>query len=439
MLIRRAYNDILKWKNSPKKKALFLTGARQVGKSYLVQYLASQEYESFIEVNLLEDERARSLLQGAENTQDLLSRVSMLTNNPLLPGKTLIFFDEIQALPSLFTYAKFLAQDDRFDVAFSGSMLGVIVKGTQSYPVGYVTEIAVHPLDFEEFCWAQGVSENILKSMAQNCLEGRSVEESLHNYLLDLFRKYVVIGGMPEVVQDYVDSHGDMALVRETQLQLVEGYRRDIGKYAGKRALNTAKIFDQLPLELNKESTRFVLSNMKENAKYNQFNNDFDWLTEAGVALKTSLITDPKPPLGSHVSPGYFKLYESDTGMLVARYGEGVARDIYADDAIGNYGGIFENVVAQQLACARKNLYYFSNRKMGEVDFITEDSRGRVIPIEVKSGRSPQLHASLTRLVENKEYRIERGYVISRLNIKKEGKIIYLPWYALACMKNLLE
>lgn len=438
MFKRKAFSDILSWSATSPHTALLVRGARQIGKSTLIRHLGETEYDVFVEVNLYRDSAAKDALASSRDAQELISRISLLSPTPLVPGKTLIFIDEVQESPDLITMAKFLVEDGRFRYAFSGSMLGTELKKIRSYPVGFVTELVMQPMDFEEFAWAVGVSDESLDTVRRACGALSPIPDYLHEAFLSYLRTYVVVGGMPGAVQTFLDARGDLAAVRDFQFQLVASYQHDITKYAGSRALNVEAIFDQLPLQLDNRTRRFVLNSIDDDARYEAYRKDFVWLTSAGVAYKCDQVSDPKSPLKATERPGVFKLYESDTGMLISRYPQSLARAVFYDERKVNQGAIFENAVAQQLSAMGFSLYYYMNRKRGEVDFLIEGKAGEVVPIEVKSGTSARAHASLTKLLENEEYRIPRGIVLSRLNIEVRGKVVYLPWYALFCLDEVL-
>ncbi len=438
MFERKAYEDMLRWSEGEPHTALLVRGARQIGKSTLVRRLGQAEYEVFVEVNLFRDAAVKEALANARDAGELISRISLLSDVPLMPGHTLVFIDEIQELPDIITMAKFLVEDGRFRYAFSGSMLGTELGKVRSYPVGFVTELVMHPMDFEEFCWALSVSRESLDAVRASCRALVPVPDYLHEALLSYFRTYIVVGGMPEVVQRFLDTRGDLAAMRALQAMLVESYKHDIKKYAGARALNVESIFDQLPLQLDSGTRRFVLNSVDDDARYESYRKDFVWLTSAGVALKCDQVSDPKAPLKATDRPGLFKLYESDAGMLVSRYPQSLARAVYFDERKVNQGAVFENVVAQQLAAGGYPLYYSMSRKRGEVDFLTEGRAGEVVPLEVKSGTSVRAHAALDKLLGADEFAIPRGVVLSRLNIETEGKVVYLPWYAIFCLDEVL-
>jgi len=436
MFQRTLYDQLLAWRRDGAGKALLLYGPRQVGKSFLVRTLAQREYQSYVEINLTDNAQARKALAQASDVRDLISRISLFSSMELVPGNSLVFIDEIQELPNIMTMAKFLVEDGRFDYTFSGSMLGTEFKGVRSYPVGFVREFLMRPMSFEEFCWATGIRSEHLDMVREALRAQRPVPDYLHDALLSRFRTYMVVGGMPEVVQRYVDNGGDLGPARTLQVDLNTQYQHDIAKYAEGRALAVRSIFDRIPLQLAEKSLRFKVAAVDRGARYESYEDNFLWLVNAGVGLKVDQVSEPKPPLRRTDRPSLFKLYQSDVGMLVARYPQSVARLIYLDERSANLGGIYENVVAQELAAQDLDLYYYMARKRGEVDFITEGGEAP-LPIEVKSGRSFRTHASLDVLLASEEYGIPLGIVLSRSNVMREGKVLYLPIYAAGMVREL--
>ena len=379
ILERKLYEELLSWRNARNRKALLVTGARQVGKSTLVRRLGSESYERFVEINLALNDAAREALAGSRDVNDFLRRVSLFADGPMPKGKTLVFIDEVQELPQVMTMAKALVEDGRHDYAFSGSMLGTEFRVIRSFPVGFVRELTMRPMDFEEFLWASGVSEATIAEVGACVGAEQPIDDYIHDAMLTYWRTYLVVGGMPEVVQTFLDSEGDLAEVRDVQSGLVRGYQRDIAKYAGRRALNVRAIFGQLPLQLDKDSRRFVLNSIDDEARYEAYRQDFVWLVNAGVGLKTNLVREPRHPLEMTERPGMFKLYQSDTGMLVSRYPTQTARDIYLDSNKPSLGGIYENALAQELVCGGRELFYYMGKKRGEVDFVIERDRKSVV------------------------------------------------------------
>ena len=438
MLKRKITDRLDSWANAS-RKALLVTGARQIGKSYAIRAFGERRFGAYFEANLLLDAEALDALTGARNAPDFINRISLLAKSPLVEGDTLIFIDEIQEYPEIVTLAKALVEDGRYRYAFSGSMLGTEFKGITSFPVGYVDQFVMRPMDFEEFCWAIGVSEMVLGDMRESLRNERAPEAYLHDAMLRNFRAYLLAGGMPEVVQAYVDGGYSLAATRGLQDQLVGQYRRDISKYAGGRALQVREIFDRLPAQLEEDPHRFTFATLRENARYSQYDRDFLWLVNAGAALMVRQATEAKAPLKRTELPERFKLYQSDTGMLLSRYPQSTARAVYLGRASQNLGGIYENAIAQELVAAGVPLWYYATEGVGEVDFLMEGEGGRVVPIEVKSGRKIRSHAALDRLLGIGEYKIRDAIVISRNPLERDGRILYVPLYLTFCLDEFAD
>lgn len=445
MLKRKMEQELLAWKTNNDRrsseelrKAFILDGARQTGKTYIVRHFATAQYHDTVEVNFFRNEEAASLLMQCASTDEIISALSLLVGHQVEPGKTLVFFDEVQEAPQLITQAKFLVEDGRFNVVMSGSLMGVELKNIKSFPVGYVQTATMYPLDFEEFCWSQGVNNTIIQKMREAFSAECPLDGALHQRLIKLYRLYLVTGGMPEAIQKYIDTRYDLGAVRDMQASIVEQYRFDISKYAKGRELQVRAIFDSLPSELAKENKRFQMKAIKNKATYERYANDFAWLVSAGVALKCNSVTEPHYPLMRTEEQRKFKLYSSDTGLLLAQYPAGVAARALAGARDINFGAIYENAVAQELVANSGYLRYFQNNRKGEVDFLIEDNEGTVIPIEIKSGKDYKLHTALNNLLRTSEYKIPRAYVLSENNVahgERMGKpVIYLPLYLAFCL-----
>ncbi len=439
MLKRKVTEQLGEWAKSEPNKALLIVGARQIGKSFAIREFGKSNFNQFIEINLYENPRACKALCEANSAVDFIMRVTVLTGRSIAPGETLVFIDEVQEAPDIMTMVKFLVEDGRCRWAFSGSMLGTEFRGIRSYPVGYVHELKMHPMDFEEFCWAIEISPSAFESIEKCCAEETPVEDYIHDAMMLNFRTYLVVGGMPEVVQLFLDSKGDLGAVRELQTDLNLQYKRDISKYAGERSLYVQGIYDLLPVQLEGDNHRFVIGSIDESARYKGSEHDFVWLENAGVGLKVNQVSEPKPPLLKTADVAKFKLYQSDVGMLMARYPLTVAQAAYLDDKNPNLGGVYENAVSQQLAAQGYPLYFFNARKRGEVDFVVEGGSGVAVPIEVKSGTYYHAHASLDKVLGNEGYGIDRGIVLSRGNVERDGKVLYLPLYAVYLLPRYLD
>ena len=438
MLRRKVEKELLDWKETS-HKALLVTGARQIGKSYAIREFGKRHYGSFVEFNLMNDAEVREALSSAANATDFINRVVLLAGETLQEGDTLVLIDEIQECPDVMTMAKFLVEDGRFSYAFSGSMLGTEFKGVRSFPVGYVHEVRMFPLDFEEYCWGVSVPAFALEEIRGAFRERRAVDVAIHEKLLRTFRSYLVVGGMPEVVQRYIDDGYVLNVVRDLQQELNGQYRYDIAKYAGSRALQVRDIFDQMPIQLEDKNDRFKLTSLGKDVRYERYKEEFIWLVNAGVALKVEQVSEAKSPLKRTEVPSMFKLYQSDIGMLTARYPQSTARALYLDERMPNFGGLYENVVAQELAAQQIRPYYYAKDEVGEVDFVIEGKSGHVVPIEVKSGRKFRSHAALDRLLANKESRASEGVVLCRGNVEVNGKVSYLPFYMAMCLGEFGE
>lgn len=435
MLRRKIEQTLQRWKRES-HKAILLTGARQVGKSTVIRSFGQSSYTRYVEINLLLDQEARETIVGARSAVDLINRIALLSEQPLIEHNTLIFIDEIQEYPEIVTLIKGLVEDGRYAYAFSGSMLGTEFKGVSSFPVGFAEQHVMRPLDFEEFCWAIGIEQRFLDD-ARACMRERTpVDGYLHNVMLKNARAYMITGGMPEVVQAYIDSGYSLVRTRELQEELVRQYAIDIGRYAGSRALEARRIYDQIPVQLEVDPHRFVLASLGEGARFEAYDHDFLWLVYAGVGLLVPQATEAMSPLKRTERASKFKLYQSDTGMLVSRYPQATSRAIYLDQRRTSLGGIYENFVAQELAAHGVPLWYYQTESHGEVDFLLEGAHG-VVPIEVKSGRKVRAHAALDNLLDIGEYKIREGIVLSRNNVERAGKVTYLPIYMVFCFDEL--
>lgn len=432
VLWRKAYRKLLEWKSDSNDKALLVDGARQIGKTFLIEEFAKNEFDDFVEVDFLRDEHA-GYLAHATSSDDLIDRLSLMAGHEVSPGKTLVFLDEVQEAPNILTLSKYIVRDGRFPLIMSGSLLGVSLKQVKSLPVGSLRIEQMFPLDFEEFCKSQGVSEGLWEKMRECFCKRQALEQSLHERLVRLFRLYIVIGGMPEAIARYSETQGDLGAVRDVQSDLVRMYREDIAKHAESRKLQVMAIYDALPSQLDKENKRFEMRAIKSKATFERYANDFAWLVSSGAVLKTPNVFEPKSPLERTVEENRFKLYLSDTGMLTSRYPVSTAMAVIDGARDVNFGSIYENVIAQELATAHVKPRYFCRSSVGEVDFIGETPSRKVVPFEVKSGKSYKRHVALNKLLSSEEYNIDEAYVFSEANVsceKRMGKsVIYMPLY----------
>ena len=410
-------------------KALLLTGARQVGKTFAIRNVGSECFDVVIGLNFIEKPEYVKIFEQPRNAKEILLRISALTEQELVPGKTLIFFDEVQECPEIVTAIKFLVEEGSYNYVMSGSLLGIEMKDIRSVPVGYMVVKEMFPLDFEEFCDAVGMSDEVMAHL-RGCYENdKSVDEVVHNKMLDLLKLYLVVGGMPSVVVKYLQTN-NMKLVRDEQQAIINAYRMDITKYDSENKLYIKDIFDMIPSELNAKNKRFILKSLNENAKFERYRNSFLWLSDAGVALPTYNVEEPRVPFKLAEQRNLFKLFSNDVGLLACQYAAGFQLQIVTGQLNVNFGAIFENFAAQQLKANGFDLHYFNSKKQGELDFVIEFD-GKVMPLEIKSGKDYKRHNALVNVLGNDEYGIETAIVFSSGNVERNGKIRYLPIYML--------
>lgn len=415
-------------------KALLVTGARQTGKSFSIRQFGKRNFHRFVEINFIEQPDAVSAFRNAKSSQDILVRLSLLTDVPLEKGQTLVFFDEVQECPEIVTAIKFLVDEGSYRYIMSGSLLGVELNDLRSEPVGYMDVKEMFPLDLEEFFMALGVSKQVVDGLREAYNKKEMVDDFVHDKMMDLFRLYLIVGGMPAAVQKYVDTHNLQDVMAEQQA-IVRLYKRDIAKYDRSNKLYIQEIFDLIPSELNAKNKRFILKNLNENNKFSRYENSFLWLKDAGVALPTYNVEEPVVPLKLSRSRSLFKLFLNDVGLLASQYAEGIQLRILSDEININFGAVFENAVAQELSAHGFELYYFNSKKQGELDFVVEQN-GHVVPIEVKSGKDYQRHNALSNVMTNADYDIPQAFVFCHSNVRVEGNICYLPIYMVTFLRK---
>ena len=431
-MISRKIDGIIANHFNTNKSALLLTGARQTGKTYAIRKYAETYKLNLIEINFLQDTSANKIFIGAKNAKDVLLRISAHTRQKTSIAETLIFFDEVQQCPEVITWIKFLVDEGSCRYALSGSLLGVELKDIRSIPVGYMSVKEVFPLDLMEFSMALGLSEQVLASL-RDCWERQApVDAVVHESMLRLVRLYLVVGGMPAAVQAYIDTN-DLNVVEEKQHEILTLYRWDISQYDLDNKLKIREIFDLIPSELDAKNKRFILKKLNEHARFSKYEDSVLWLKDAGVALPTYNIKEPTVPLKLNEQRNLFKLFLNDIGLLASQYASGIQMKLLNDEISVNYGAIYENLVAQELAAhgfggTDHCTYYFSNKRQGELDFIIEHD-GMAIPIEVKSGKDFERHNALSNVLSNPDYAISKAYVLCNGNFENRGKIIYVPIY----------
>ena len=371
-----------------------------------------------------------NVLKKSESVDDLITNLSLFSNKPLNKGKTFLFFDEIQEFKELATKIKFWVDEGSFRYIFSGSLLGVELKNIKSAPVGYLRTITMYPLDFEEFLQLYNFNDELKSSLKKSFIDKIPVNESVHEKMMQIFNMYLNVGGMPSAVDKFKETK-NLELVLKEHNDIISQYKKDFTKYETEdKKPYLTHIYDLIPAELNSSNKRFNYSNLKKGLKYSRSEDNFIWLDSAGVAIPAYNVTEPVLPLLLNEKSSLFKLFLSDVGMLTSMYGKSTKMQILANDQDINNGALYENVVAQELKAHGFKLYYYNSKKYGELDFVIE-YKGKVLPIEVKSGKSYQRHSALNNIIDVPNYAIDEAYVLSNYNVEVKGNITYYPIYML--------
>lgn len=428
MLQRKAYQKLLDWKKDRNHKALCILGARQIGKTTLIRKFGKENYKNFVEINFISDTDAAGIFSGDLDVNTIITNLTAYTCQPMEPGETLVFFDEVQECPNVRTAIKFLVEDRRFDYIESGSLLGTKYKTVKSLPVGFEEIYRMYPMDFEEFLWANGVQDATIQYL-KTCMHTKMrVLPAVHETMTKLFYSYIVVGGMPDVVQTYVDTH-DIGKVIAVQTSLLDLYRQDISRYAdGNEKIKIKAIFDAIPSQLNDKNRRFMVNSLAPTARLARYEDSFQWLSDAGVALACYNVTEPQTPLKLNEKHSLFKLFMNDVGLLCAACMENVQFDLLSGHLDVNLGSILENIVAQQLKANGYDLFYFDAKKYGEVDFVVSGGVHTRL-IEVKSGNDYKKHSALDKIRSVSEWKFRDGIVLCKGNLEVVDDVLYLPWY----------
>ncbi len=437
MLKRKIEKKIEYWlEHKELKKAFLIEGARNVGKTFTVRAVLERMGISYVEVNLLTDSDFTAAIDKIKSVDDLVSYISVMKNVTLERGKTVIFIDEIQEGRELITKIKFLVDEGSFRYILSGSLLGIAMRNIASAPVGYLMKERMYPLDFEEFLQIYSFSDDI-KALLRNSFDNLiPVDEYIHSEIMKRYYYYLVVGGMPEAVMSFSQKH-DLNEVALIQKAIIDFYQDDFSKYESEdKKLYLRSIYDKIPGELMNPNKRFNYAAVKKGFTFEKSLDSFLWLTYAGVALPVYNVVSPSMPLVLNEKNSLFKLFLSDVGLLSYMLGEETRRAMILRNEDVNYGAIFENAVAMELFSHGFEVYYYNSKKHGEIDFVIE-YRGKVLPVEVKSGKSYQRHSALSNLTLMKDqYGIENSLVLSSFNVKRENGITYLPVYMLMFLKR---
>lgn len=434
MLHRKIEEKIIDWiRNS--KKALLIDGARQVGKTFIIRKVLEDEGCDYIEFNLLKTPALVNLLDKSDTVDDMIANLSLFADKPFIRGKTFLFFDEIQEFKELATKIKFWVDEGSFRYVFSGSLLGVELKNIKSAPVGYLTTFTMYPLDFEEFLQIYNFTDDLRSSLYRSFKERKPVNDAVHRRMMQIFNMYLNVGGMPSAVEKFRETRSLEDVIAEHN-DIVVQYKKDLTRYESEdKKPYLTQIYDLIPAELNDNNKRFNFSDLKKGLRYSRSEDSFIWLEQAGVALPVYNVAAPAIPLLMNEKSSLFKLFLSDIGMLTTLYGRATKMQLLSDNQDINNGALYENVVAQELKAHGFKLYYYNSKRFGELDFVIEYN-GRVLPIEVKSGKNYQRHSALNNVMEISNYSIDEAFILSNYNVEVKGNLLYLPIYMLMFIKD---
>lgn len=440
MLYRKIASVIDDHLSSDSNKILLVDGARQVGKTFIIRHVGKKLFPNFVEINMVEDSLGDCLFSEVKSVDDFYLRLSILAGDKMdQKDNTLIFIDEIQVYPHLLTLLKFLQQDQRFTYIASGSLLGVTLSQTTSIPMGSIRKIRMFPLDFEEFLYANGVSQTVVSVMRQKFERKESLDEATHRKIMDLFRKFLLVGGMPDAVNSFVQDK-NIRTLRQLQREIHDYYATDASKYDEERRLNIRRIYDMIPsnMENKKKRVRAKEIENKQGKMFSDYADEFEYLVSAGIALEVQAISNPTFPLIETAGKNLLKLYLNDVGILTSILYGNNAQAILEDQCSINLGSVYETVVASELIAHGYRLYYYDNRRNGEVDYLIDDYDSlSVIPIEVKSGKDYTIHSALNKFLSNSDYHIHKAFVVSNeREVFTKGNITYIPVYDIMFFQN---
>lgn len=434
MLNRKIESLIVSWiKNDT--KALLIDGARQVGKTYIIRKVLKECGCEYIEFNLIQSPELIKLLARSESVDDMITNLSLFADKPFIKGKTFIFIDEIQEFKELATKVKFWVDEGSFRYIFSGSLLGVELKNITSAPVGYLKTLTMYPMDFEEFLQIYNFTDSLKESLHMSFAERIPVDDTVHSRMMQIFNTYLNVGGMPAAVQKFSETKNLEDAISE-HTDIVTQYKKDFTKYeTEEKRIYLTQIYDLIPAELNKSNKRFIFSDMQKGLRYERSAEDFLWLASAGVALPVYNVTEPAIPLKINENSSLFKFFLSDIGMLTTLYGKATKIQLLSGNPDINFGAVYENAAAQELKAHGLTLYYYNSKRFGELDFVVE-YKGRVLPIEIKSGKDYKRHSALSNIMEISNYSIDEAFIFTNYNVEVKGRYIYYPIYMLMFLNN---
>lgn len=434
MLYRKIEKPIREFLSGKREKVLVVQGARQIGKSYIIRHVGKELFANYIELNLVEDKENEQQFANVHSVQDFYMRLSLVAGDKMNGNRdnTLVFLDEIQEYPQLLTLLKFLNADRRFTFVASGSLLGITLRSTTSIPVGSLRIMDMYPLDFIEFLRANSVGEFAIDEINKRFSAGEALDETVHSRLISLWKKYLLVGGLPDAVNKFIETQ-NIVSVREIQQDIMRLYMADASKYDKEHKLVIKRVYELIPSNMGNKKKRVVMRDIedKKNVRYATYVEEFEYLISSGIALEVMAISNPKYPLSESVTKNLLKLYLNDPGLLsLLLYGKD-AEAILDDKLSINLGSLYETAVAAQLKASGHDLFYYDSKKKGEVDFLINDrERQSVLPVEVKSGKDYKVHSAINGFVKTEDYGIKYAVVLSNnRTIEKIDKIIHLPIY----------
>lgn len=433
MLYRKIEKDIMDYFQQPTDKVLVVTGARQIGKSYIIRYCAQQCFQHIVEINLIQDSQGPRLFDNIRTIDDFYIALSAYTSE-LLGDKTntLIFIDEIQEYPELLTLLKFLREDGRYRFVASGSLLGVTLRKSSSIPLGSIDIMKMYPLDFGEFLIANGFGIKAIQGLEKCFIEKRSASEGIHDRVMSLYKRYLLVGGLPEAVNIFLETR-DLNKVRNIQTTIMDLYRLDASKYDNQHSLKIGRLYSLIPSNMENKKKRVVFREIegKKGTRSKDYEEEIEYLISSGISLGVNAISNPRFPLAETEHKNLVKLYLNDPGLLTSILYRNNPIPVLNTECGINLGSVYECAVACQLAANDNRLFYYDNRTKGEVDFLYDDFESlSVVPLEVKSGKDYKRHVAVNRFVSNDEYGIKVGYVLSNSReVETADKICYIPIY----------
>lgn len=433
MLRRKIQKRIEEHFTSDSNKILIVDGARQIGKSFIIRTIGKELFPNFVEINMYDDKKGNKAFEGTGSVEDFYFRLSTVAGSRLKKkNNTLVFIDEIQAYPELLTLLKFLKDDDRFTYIVSGSQLGIALNETLSKPGGRIEIVRMYPLDFEEFLWANGVGEEAIAILKKSFENQVSLDETMHRVFLDLFKKYLLVGGLPDAVNKFIETN-NIVEVRKVHDGIENLYREDAAQYDEENKLKIRRIYDLIPSNLENRKKRIQFNDIekKKGKTFATYADEFEYLIQSGIAIEVKAISNPRFPLLESTMKNLMKLYLNDVGLLTNQLYRYNIRAVLDDEKSINLGSVYESVVASELRAHGYDLYYYDNKSKGEVDFLIDDfDILSAVPIEVKSGKNYTAHKALNKFIANSDYYVERAIVLSNeREFKQEDKTLYVPVY----------